>query len=79
LIGHVGDSYVLLVAWDAEGRVRSSSIHQYGSATLDEKSLHYADQSPLFVRRELKPVLFEEADVLANLESAYRPGEELSE
>ncbi len=77
LVGHVGDSYVLLAAWDANGRVRSHSIHQYGSATLDEDSPHYADQSPLFVRRQLKPVLFEEEDILANLESVYRPGDEL--
>jgi penicillin amidase/acyl-homoserine-lactone acylase len=72
-----GDSYALLVAWNTQGAVRSFSIHQYGSATLDEKSAHYADQSPLFVRRELKPVWFEEHDIRANLEREYRPGEEL--
>jgi acyl-homoserine-lactone acylase len=75
--GVAGDSYVMLVAWDAEGRVRSYSIHQYGSATLDESSPHFADQSPLFVRRELKPVWMEEADIRANLEEEYRPGEEM--
>jgi acyl-homoserine-lactone acylase len=77
LKGYVGDSYVLLVRWDADGRVQSLSIHQYGSATLDEDSPHYADQSPLFANRQLKPVWFDEADIRANLESEYRPGEEL--
>ncbi len=74
--GKVGDSYVLLVRWDKTGKVRSRSIHQYGSATLDEKSPHYADQSPLFVRRELKPAWREESDIRAHLEREYRPGGE---
>jgi acyl-homoserine-lactone acylase len=77
LKGYVGDSYVLLVRWNADGQVQSLSIHQYGSATLDENSPHYADQSPLFANRQLKPVWFDEADILANLESEYRPGDEL--
>ncbi len=78
LHGFNGDSYVLLVSWDAEGNVRSESIHQYGSATLDESSPHYNDQSPLFARRELKPVWLDEADIRANLQRAYRPGEEMA-
>lgn len=76
LVGRQGDSYVLLAAWDAQGRVHSFSIHQYGSATQDENSPHYADQAPLFVQRQLKPVLLDEADIQANLEQEYRPGEE---
>jgi acyl-homoserine-lactone acylase len=77
LMGYVGDSYVLLVRWDTEGQVQSFSIHQYGSATLDENSPHYADQSPLFASRQLKPVWYDEADIRAHLEREYRPGEEL--
>ncbi|MGD9099394.1 MAG: acylase [Anaerolineae bacterium] len=75
LQGQQGDSYVMLVTWDREGRVSSRSIHQYGSATLDENSPHYADQAPLFVQRQLKPVWLDEADIRANLEREYRPGE----
>jgi len=37
----------------------------------------YADQSPLFARRQLKPVWFDEAEIRANLEREYRPGEEV--
>jgi penicillin amidase/acyl-homoserine-lactone acylase len=76
LVGFQGDSYVMLIRWDAEGEVSSYSVHQYGSATLDESSPHYADQAPLFARQDLKPVWIDEADILANLEREYRPGEE---
>jgi penicillin amidase/acyl-homoserine-lactone acylase len=76
LVGWAGDSYVLLVEWDRQGQARARSIHQYGSATLDHRSAHYADQAPLFVRRELKPVWRTEAEVRAHLGREYRPGEE---
>lgn len=72
--GILGDSYILLVEWDAEGRVQSRSIHQYGSATQDASSPHYADQAVLFAEHKLKPVWFDEADIRANLEAEYRPG-----
>jgi penicillin amidase/acyl-homoserine-lactone acylase len=73
-IGRAGDCYVLLVKWDKDGNVASESIHQYGSATVHPDSPHYADQSPLFVKRQLKPVWYEESDIRAHLESEYVPG-----
>jgi acyl-homoserine lactone acylase PvdQ len=78
ITGTTGDSYILMVTWDADGEVHSRSIHQYGSATLDEQSPHYADQTPLFVQCKLKPVWLDEADIRAHLEREYRPGEELA-
>jgi penicillin amidase/acyl-homoserine-lactone acylase len=75
LVGTAGDSYVLLVEWDREGRVRSRSIHQYGSATSDPRSPHHADQAPLFARRQLKPVWLDEDEIRAHLEREYRPGD----
>ncbi|MCP4363473.1 MAG: hypothetical protein GY796_36190, partial [Chloroflexi bacterium] len=50
-------------------------LHQFGSATLDETSCHYADQSAFFVVGELKTAWFDEADIRANLEQEYKPGE----
>lgn len=76
LSGRGGDSYVIIAEWDPQGKVSGQSIHQFGSATLDAASPHYADQSPLFVERKLKKIWFDEADIRANLESEYRPGEE---
>ena len=70
-----GDTYVLLVRWDKAGNVSSESIHQFGSATQNESSPHYDDQSPLFARQEMKPTWFDERELLKHLESRYRPGE----
>jgi len=70
-----GDCYILMVEWDKDGRVRSQSIHQYGAATLDPASPHYADQAPLFVNEQWKPTLLTEADVRAHLKKEYRPGQ----
>ncbi|HID54562.1 MAG TPA: acylase [Anaerolineae bacterium] len=73
--GIAGDSYVMLVMWDADGRLTSQSIHQYGSAATRPDSPHYADQSPLFAQRRLKPVWLDEADIRAHLEREYAPGD----
>jgi len=69
-----GDTLVYFVEWDAQGKVSAQSIHQFGSATLDVSSPHYADQATLYLREEMKPVWLEEADVRQHLERAYRPG-----
>jgi penicillin amidase/acyl-homoserine-lactone acylase len=71
-----GDSYVLMVIWDKDGKVHSMSVHQFGAATIREDSPHYADQAILMANRQLKPVWFEEADIRTHLENEYIPGEE---
>jgi len=70
-----GDTLIMFVTWDKNGRLSSQSIHQFGSATLDQSSPHYADQSPLFVAMRLKPVWFTEAELKGHIESDYRPGQ----
>lgn len=70
-----GDCYLMFVEWDSQGRLRSESIHQFGSATLDESSPHYADQVPLFVAERTKRVHLEEAQLRRHLSREYRPGE----
>jgi len=70
-----GDCYFMFVEWDARGRLRSESIHQFGSATLDERSPHYADQVPLFVAERTKKLHLEEAELRRHLSREYRPGE----
>jgi penicillin amidase/acyl-homoserine-lactone acylase len=68
-----GEGYVMLIAWRPDGSVESYSIHQYGSATIREDSPHYDDQSEMFAAMELKPVWFDLAEIMANLESEYSP------
>ncbi|MFQ5651649.1 MAG: acylase [bacterium] len=78
LRGFVGDCFTIMVTWDKNGQVHSRSIHQYGTATLDKTSPHYADQAELFVQRKMKPVWMDEKEIRAHLEREYRPGEEVN-
>jgi penicillin amidase/acyl-homoserine-lactone acylase len=70
-----GDSYILQVEWDREGRVHSRSVHPFGSATQDARSPHYADQAPLFAKGELKAVWLDESDLRPHVTREYRPGQ----
>jgi len=69
-----GDTLIYFVEWDKAGKVSAQSIHQFGSATLDAASPHYADQAPLYLREEMKPVWLDETEVRQHLEREYRPG-----
>lgn len=68
-----GDSFIMFIAWDRQGRVSSQSIEPFGAATTRPDSRHYADQAPLFVRHQLKPVWFDPAQLKGHVERAYRP------
>jgi acyl-homoserine-lactone acylase len=52
--GRAGDTYVAIADWAPDGSYRIDTIHQYGSATLDPASPHYADQAPLFAEKKWK-------------------------
>jgi len=75
LHGVNGDSYYMFMDWDRQGHLTARSIHQFGSATQDFASPHYADQSPLFAAHQTKPVLFTEADLKGQIERDYSPDE----
>lgn len=68
-----GDSYIMFVEWDSNGQVSSTSSHSFGSATLDQSSPHYADQTPLFINMQEKPVRMELADLLKHATRDYSP------
>lgn len=68
-----GDSFIMFMAWDRQGKVSSQSIQPFGAATTRPESPHYADQTPLFVRHQLKPVWFDPAQLKGHVERAYRP------
>lgn len=69
-----GDTFIMVVTWDREGRLSSESIHQFGSNTSWPKRPHYADQVPMFAGMQVKPVLFTEAQLAGQVAETYRPG-----
>jgi acyl-homoserine-lactone acylase len=69
-----GDTYILMADWAPDGTLRLDSIHQFGAATLDAASPHFADQAPLFARETYRtPPMALEA-VLKEKTRDYRPG-----
>tara|TARA_R110000868_G_scaffold35549_4_gene127427 strand:+ start:25155 stop:27302 length:2148 start_codon:yes stop_codon:yes gene_type:complete len=69
LVAAAGDTSIMLVEWLADGTQNAQAIHQFGSATLDESSPHYADQAPIFAAEEWRTL-----DTSVR-EGGYRPGE----
>ena len=49
-----GDTYILYADWSGPRDVEIKTIHQFGAATLDETSPHYADQAEIFAAEEWK-------------------------
>jgi penicillin amidase/acyl-homoserine-lactone acylase len=72
-IGTGGDCYFQMVEWDKNGNVSAESIHQFGSATLDENSPHYNDQAVLFSNMKMKPSFIKLEDIKNNLKISYKP------
>ena len=70
-----GDTFIMFVTWDREGRLSSESIHQSGSNTSWPTKPHYSDQVTPFARMQLKPVLFTEAQLAGQIVEDYRPGQ----
>jgi penicillin amidase/acyl-homoserine-lactone acylase len=74
LKGRAGDTYIIIADWAPDGSYRLSTIHQYGSATMDAASPHYADQAPMFAAEAFKEPPMTLEGVLAEQTRDYRPG-----
>ena len=70
-----GDGLYYQVSWDAQGELKVRGVHQYGSATLDENSPHYADQAEDYANEILHDPLFDSSLRKSKIERRYRPGE----
>ena len=66
-----GDGLYIHVSWDKDGQQKSKSIHQYGSATQDESSIHFADQMDLYIQEEYKSTIFDKEDLSKNISKIY--------
>jgi acyl-homoserine lactone acylase PvdQ len=73
--GVAGGTYVSIVEFAP--KVRGLSVHVFGASGHPENR-HYTDQSPLYARGEFKPAWLTLEEIKANMERAYRPGEEKS-
>jgi len=69
-----GDSYILYSDWDENGVQTVQTVHQYGSATQDLTSVHYADQTDLFAAEAFKSPALKLEDLLEEATRDYRPG-----
>ncbi len=68
-----GDGLFIFASWDEGGVLETESIHQFGSATLDKDSKHYADQAALFADEKMKPTYFGEGQLEGHIEREYSP------
>jgi len=71
-----GDTYILYADWSGARDVEIKTIHQFGSATLDETSPHYADQAPVFAAEEWKSPPMDLQSLLEQATRDYRVGGE---
>jgi acyl-homoserine-lactone acylase len=74
--GRAGDTYVIIADWARDGSYTLDTIHQYGVATIDASSPHYADQAPLFAEGKFKRPPMEPEALLKEATRDYRPGKE---
>jgi penicillin amidase/acyl-homoserine-lactone acylase len=72
--GRAGDTYVVIADWAPDGSYTLDTIHQYGSATIDPASPHYADQAPLFAAEQFKRPPMELDALLVEAIRDYTPG-----
>ena len=66
-----GDGLYIHVSWDKDKKQQSKSIHQYGSATQDNTSIHFDDQMDLYVNEVYKPTFYDSELLDKNTSKVY--------
>ena len=70
-----GDGLYYFVSWDAQGVQKIRGVHQFGAATLDTESPHYADQTEDYAAEILHDPLFDPELRKDKIARRYKPGE----
>ncbi|OIO08572.1 MAG: hypothetical protein AUJ52_07850 [Elusimicrobia bacterium CG1_02_63_36] len=72
LVGTHGDGFLQIVEFPKGKPARATAVHQFGASSRPN-SPHYADQMESFAARRLRPSWRTREEILADLESRYRP------
>ncbi len=64
-----GDCYILIANWDKKGKVKSQSIHQYGSSTSNSDSKHFNDQVDMYSNNKLKDISIHLDEIIETIET----------
>lgn len=72
--GYIGDSYTMLVEYNADGPIRIESLSPFGSSTMPN-SPHYTDQMPLFSAQQTKVMTLDWEQIKKDAERIYHPGQ----
>lgn len=68
----VGDSYIILVDFDKDGKPTIRTVNAYGSSTHPE-SPHYDDQMELWSQQKTKPMTLNKDEIYNTAEKIYHP------
>jgi acyl-homoserine-lactone acylase len=70
----VGDSFMMFVRWDANGKQTIEALNAYGQSN-DPKSPHHTDQMDDFAAHRLRPVHLDLPTVQREAVRSYHPGQ----
>lgn len=73
LIASGGDTWIALVEWGPDGKMRADLIHQFGSATSMPSSPHYSDQAEMFAAHKWRHALRDRAEIEKHAKRNYTP------
>ncbi len=70
---YAGESYIQMLRYSRDG-VEVETINSYGASNRPE-SPHYADQIPLYLKQQLKPMTLDKDKIFESAKAIYHPGE----
>ncbi len=65
-----GSSFIMALEYQADGSPKAQAFLTYGQSG-DPESEHFWDQTELYSKKEWRPILFEEAEIAADVQRSY--------